>query len=258
MSLGRRYSCVYTPVASAQATLAFRPFAVPPHEMTALQPCRTATTLWASLLLALAGTAAPAGAQQRSTGTSADTSANTSANIHANTSVEALVRALSSGPATRAFRRTQLPEAGSSLCGGQDSSGAAGTLSLANTRNLEVVPYAGDSTPGVNLSVQFANASDKLTGPDRTLLDRLASALKVPELAQDRFAVAGHTDTTGDARINLELSCARALTVRRYLASKGVAEQRLSAYGFGSTRLVAANEPTASANRRVEVRRAPE
>ena len=218
--------------------------------MNALRPCRSATTLCATLLLALAGAApplaAPATAQQ----------------LPPNTSIEALVQALSGGPATRAFRRTQLPDAGSSLCGGQqggqDVGGAAGTRSLAATRNLEVVPYAGDSTPGVNLSVQFATASDKLTGADRALLDRLAAALQKPELAQDRFAVAGHTDTTGDARLNLELSCARALAVRRYLADKGVGEQRLSAYGFGSTRLLAANEPTTGANRRVEIRRAPE
>ena len=103
-----------------------------------------------------------------------------------------------------------------------------------------------------------STASDKLTGADRALLDRLAAALLKPELAQDRFAVAGHTDITGDARLNLELSCARALAVRRYLSDKGVGEQRLSAYGFGSTRLVAINEPTASANRRVEIRKAPE
>ena len=236
--------------------------------MNALCPCRPAKTLCAtpllalsltlSLALALAGAASTADAQQPP----------------ADTSVDALVSALSSGPATRAFRRTQLPEAGSNLCGGQDGggavsgagtgagagagAGAAGTRSAANARNLEVVPYAGDTTPGVNLSVQFATASDKLTAPDRALLDRVAAALQKPELAQDRFAVAGHTDTTGDARINLELSCARALAVRRYLAIKGVAEQRLSAYGFGSTRLLAANEPAGGANRRVEVRKAPE
>ncbi len=230
--------------------------------MNALRPCRPAKTLCATpllalsltLSLALAGAASTADAQQPP----------------ADTSVDALVSALSSGPATRAFRRTQLPEAGSNLCGGQDGggavsgagagagAGAAGTRSAANARNLEVVPYAGDTTPGVNLSVQFATASDKLTAPDRALLDRVAAALQKPELAQDRFAVAGHTDTTGDARINLELSCARALAVRRYLAIKGVAEQRLSAYGFGSTRLLAANEPAGGANRRVEVRKAPE
>lgn len=195
--------------------------------MNALRPCRSATPLCATLLLALA--AAPADAQQPAT----------------DTSVDALVQALSGGPITRAFRRTQLPQADSSLCAGQDTGGggSAGTRSMASTRNLEVVPYAGDSTPGVNLSVQFASVSDKLTAPDRALLDRLAAALQKPELAQVRFAVAGHTDSTGDARINLELSCARALAVQRYLSDKGVGEQRLSAYGFGSTRLVAANEP---------------
>ena len=231
--------------------LAVRPLPRRPPDMNALRPSRSATTLCATLLLALAGAApaflSPAAAQQPA----------------ADTSVDALVQALSGGPATRAFRRTQLPEAGSSLCGGQDGGAGSGvggtsTRGIASTRNLEVVPYAGDSTPGVNLSVQFATASDKLTGADRALLDRLAAALLKPELAQDRFAVAGHTDITGDARLNLELSCARALAVRRYLSDKGVGEQRLSAYGFGSTRLVAINEPTASANRRVEIRKAPE
>ena len=147
------------------------------------------------------------------------------------TSVDALVRALAAAPPTRAFRRTQPPEAGTNLCPEQAPAGTGGgagagpgTRSPGATRNLEVVP----------------------------------AALQRPELARDRFAVAGHTDTTGDARVNLELSCARALSARRYLAGKGVAESRLSAYGFGSSRLLPAQEPTASAQRRVEIRRAPE
>jgi outer membrane protein OmpA-like peptidoglycan-associated protein len=175
----------------------------------------------------------------------------------AQTSVDALVAALSGGPATRSFRRTQLPDVGSSLCTGQGG-GAPAATGGSNTRNLEVVPYAGDTTPGVNLSVQFATASDKLTKADQALLDTLATALKTPALAQDRFAVAGHTDSTGDGRINLELSCARALAVRKYLAGKGVAAERLSAYGFGSNRLLAADQPAAGVNRRVEIRKAPE
>lgn len=205
--------------------------------MNALRPCRPVTTWCAAVLLAGAGWAGPTAAQQPA----------------ADTSVDALVQALRSGPTTRAFRRTQLPEAGSNLCGGQDG----GTRPVSTTRTLEVVPYAGDSTPGVNLAVQFATASDKLTPQDRALLDRLAAALQQPELAQDRFAVAGHTDVTGDVRINLELSCARALAVRRYLASKGVHEDRLSSYGFGSTRLLTDIEATHGQQRRVEVRKAP-
>jgi outer membrane protein OmpA-like peptidoglycan-associated protein len=169
------------------------------------------------------------------------------------TRVDALVSALAGGPPTRSFRRTQLPDADSNLCAGQ----AAGGKSR-NARNLEVVPYAGDTTPGLNLDVQFASASDRLTPADKALLDRLAQALQRPELAGERFAVAGHTDTTGDTRINLELSCARALAVRRHLQAKGVAAARLSAYGFGSTRLLAADAPAGAVNRRVEIRKAPE
>ncbi len=178
-------------------------------------------------------------------------------------SVEELVRTLG-GPGKKSFARTAPPDAASSLCGGQagtpakpGSTGAAGPTGPGK-RNLEVVPYAGDTTPGVNLQVQFAYSSDKLTDGDRSLLDTLAKALQHADLSADRFAVAGHTDTTGDARINLELSCARALAVRRYLVGKGVAEQRLSAYGFGSKRLLADQSPSDGIHRRVEVRKAPE
>ena len=197
------------------------------------------------------------------------------------TSVEALVQALKGGgnaPTARAFRRTQLPEAGTSLCDGQGQGAAPGAAPAApasgasfdvatvagnqgtgaRARNLVVVPYAGDTTPGVNLDVRFATASDKLTKADQTLLDTLAKALKTPDLAKDRFAVAGHTDATGDDRINQELSCARALAVKRYLSGKGVTLARLSAYGFGSTRPLDAGQGDSANNRRVEIRKAPQ
>ncbi|MFO1287533.1 MAG: OmpA family protein [Rubrivivax sp.] len=120
------------------------------------------------------------------------------------------------------------------------------------------MPYAGDTTPGVNLSVQFATGSDKLGADDRALLDNVAAALKTAALASESFAIAGHTDATGDARINLELSCARALAVRRHLVERGVAETRLSAYGFGSARPLDGGDAAAAGNRRVEVRKAPQ
>jgi outer membrane protein OmpA-like peptidoglycan-associated protein len=178
-------------------------------------------------------------------------------------SVEELLRTLG-GPGKKSFLRTAPPDAASNLCGGQTGAPTKpGTPSAARPdgpgkRNLEVVPYAGDTTPGVNLKVQFAYSSDKLTDGDRTLLDTLSKALQHPDLANESFAVAGHTDTSGEARINLELSCARALAVRKYLVGKGVAEKRLSAYGFGSQRLLADNSPTDGIHRRVEVRKAPE
>jgi outer membrane protein OmpA-like peptidoglycan-associated protein len=182
-------------------------------------------------------------------------------------SVESLVAALAGGgnggPATRSFRRTQLPDTGSNLCG-EAAKPARTTAATAaapraadgpTKRNLEVVPYAGDAAPGINLSVQFATGSDRLAQGDRALLDNVATALKSPTLASESFAIAGHTDASGDARVNLELSCARALAVRRYLVDKGVAEVRLSAYGFGSDRPLE-SDAAAAGNRRVEVRKA--
>lgn len=218
-----------------------------------------------TLLLAACVLAAPASAQQPLS----------------QTSVEALVRALKgsgSAPTARAFTRTKLPEAGTALCEGAGAGGAGAPAAPpasgasfdvatvagkapaagARARNLEVVPYAGDTTPGVNLDVRFATASDKLTKTDQALLDTLAQALKTKDLAKDRFAVAGHTDSTGDDRINQELSCARALAVKRYLSGKGVAVARLSAYGFGSGRPLEAGQTDSPNNRRVEIRKAPE
>lgn len=216
-----------------------------------MPPLPAALPLAALLLLA---TALPAQAQAQTQGQAP----------LASVSVEDLLRTLG-GPGKKSFLRTAPPDAASSLCAGQGGAPAkpgAGTGATRpdgpGKRNLEVVPYAGDTTPGVNLKVQFAYSSDKLTAGDRELLDTLAKALQHPELAGDSFAVAGHTDTTGDARINLELSCARALAVRKYLVGKGVAEKRLSAYGFGSTRLLADLSPTDGVHRRVEVRKAPE
>jgi len=183
-------------------------------------------------------------------------------------SVDSLVAALSGarggadGPATRSFRRTQLPDAASNLCGDAARPPRSATAPAAQgggptARTLEVVPYAGDSTPGVNLSVQFATGSDRLAPADRALLDNVAAALKSPTLAADGFAIAGHTDASGDGRINLELSCARALAVRRHLVERGVAEARLTAYGFGSARPLE-GDSSAAAQRRVEVRKAPQ
>jgi outer membrane protein OmpA-like peptidoglycan-associated protein len=125
------------------------------------------------------------------------------------------------------------------------------------TRSLEVVPYAGDATPGVHLDVRFATGSDRLSRDDVTLLDNLAAALADPRLQDTRFSIAGHTDATGPATLNLELSCARALAVARHLQGRGIGAERMSAYGFGSQRPLTLERRAAAFNRRVEIRLAP-
>lgn len=71
-----------------------------------------------------------------------------------------------------------------------------------------------------------------------------------------RVEIAGHTDNTGTASHNLQLSQARAETIVKYLVSKGIKPGRLQAKGYGATQPVAENETEKGRqlNRRTEVR----
>ncbi len=67
--------------------------------------------------------------------------------------------------------------------------------------------------------------------------------------------IEGHTDNTGDASYNQQLSEQRAQKVRDALIVKGIAAQRLVARGYGETKPKADNSTKAgrSQNRRVEI-----
>ena len=70
------------------------------------------------------------------------------------------------------------------------------------------------------------------------------------------FSSKVHTDTRGDAKLNLKLSEDRVESVRDYLVSKGVAKSRIKLKAFGGT-MPLSKENTEEAhrlNRRVEVR----
>lgn len=88
-------------------------------------------------------------------------------------------------------------------------------------------------------------------------LDNLANTLN--QYADTRIQVAGHTDNVGSDASNMQLSQQRANSVRSYLASAGVAAQRMQAIGYGESRPVADNgtDYGRSKNRRVEITLAP-
>jgi outer membrane protein OmpA-like peptidoglycan-associated protein len=103
--------------------------------------------------------------------------------------------------------------------------------------------------------VNFETGKSTLTPESETILNGVAESL----VANDsiRVEVVGHTDNTGSMAVNRRLSLARAQAVRDYLASKGVAEDRLRARGMGPDQPVTSNRTAEgrAQNRRVELRR---
>jgi outer membrane protein OmpA-like peptidoglycan-associated protein len=109
-------------------------------------------------------------------------------------------------------------------------------------------------TPVVLRGVTFETGRSALKPDSYTILDIVAASLIAnPDI---KIEIAGHTDATGSAATNTRLSQARADAVRAYLASKGVAPQRMVAKGYGPSQPIAPNTtPDGRAqNRRVELR----
>jgi chemotaxis protein MotB len=106
-------------------------------------------------------------------------------------------------------------------------------------------------------SLLFASGSATLDAQGDPLLSEVADLVNVDQTHP--IAVEGNTDDVpvhgGIFPSNWELSTARASTVVRYLISKGVDPQRLTAIGYASLRPIATNStPQGRAlNRRVEI-----
>jgi outer membrane protein OmpA-like peptidoglycan-associated protein len=73
--------------------------------------------------------------------------------------------------------------------------------------------------------------------------------------SDDRVRVEGHTDSTGSAATNEQLSQRRADAVRRVLLGRGVTEAQVTALGMAATQPIADNKTAAgrASNRRVEL-----
>ncbi|MGK7296309.1 MAG: OmpA family protein [Candidatus Wenzhouxiangella sp. M2_3B_020] len=80
-------------------------------------------------------------------------------------------------------------------------------------------------------------------------------ALVLDEYERTVLVVDGHTDSTGSAEYNHDLSVRRANTVAEYLVNEGIRPVRIEAYGYGEQFPVASNrtEEGRQANRRVEL-----
>lgn len=116
---------------------------------------------------------------------------------------------------------------------------------------------AAESVEKVNKAaaqIYFANGSAKLLAKSNASLNTVVTFLK--ENPTYKVDIAGHTDNTGTATKNKTLSEDRANAVKAYMVSKGVADDRISAEGFGDEKPIADNKTAAgkSKNRRVELK----
>ncbi len=113
-----------------------------------------------------------------------------------------------------------------------------------------------ETEAGAQLVLQelmFELDSDVLREGAQQRLQPLADYLVERDTVQVR--IDGHTDNTGDADYNRELSLKRANAVAAFLASQGVAASRIETFGYGEDKPIASNDTNSGReeNRRVEV-----
>src|SRR5690606_38044445 len=102
-------------------------------------------------------------------------------------------------------------------------------------------------------NVQFQTGSAQLSDLSVYELENLAEFMK--ENAELKIEIQGHTDDTGDAQNNNELSQSRADRVAAFLQEAGIASDRSTSVGYGSSRPVDTNSTDAgrAQNRRVQI-----
>lgn len=116
--------------------------------------------------------------------------------------------------------------------------------------------YADQITLAVSsksYSIEFETGSANIKAASYKLLDEIFQSAVVAEGL--KIGVYGHTDNSGSEAVNIPLSEKRANSVKAYLQKKGLADNRVEAKGFGSTKPIADNDSEAgkSKNRRVEI-----
>lgn len=103
----------------------------------------------------------------------------------------------------------------------------------------------------VNVKISFDFDSAALRADEKPKLAALCEAMKSVDVAV--FQIIGHTDSSGSASYNENLSLLRAQEVKRHMVSScGIAENRLQAIGLGESAPFDPSDPRSDANRRVE------
>lgn len=110
---------------------------------------------------------------------------------------------------------------------------------------------AVDKADQVNVKISFDFDSAALAPSEKVKLTNLCEAMKAVDVSV--FQIIGHTDSSGSASYNQNLSLLRAQEVKRHMVSTcGIEETRLEAIGLGESAPFNTDDPRSEENRRVE------
>ncbi|MBP3340616.1 MAG: OmpA family protein [Alphaproteobacteria bacterium] len=106
-------------------------------------------------------------------------------------------------------------------------------------------------------NITFKTDSADINSSFYPVLNSVAKVLN--KYSNSTVMVSGHTDSTGSADYNLNLSRERAQSVASYLQGQGVKASRFEVLGLGSSNPIASNASAAgrAQNRRVEIKIIP-
>jgi len=166
-----------------------------------------------------------------------------------------------------AYKKNRTKGAIIGAVGGGIAGGAVGAYMDSQKKDLEKnlakeiqagsarVEKVGDNVVRITMTNQtaFDVNSTQIKPAFNSTMDKLADV--VVRYGKTTLTVVGHTDNTGSASYNQQLSEGRALSVARYLESRNVNPVRLATSGKGESEPVANNATDSGrqANRRVEI-----
>jgi outer membrane protein OmpA-like peptidoglycan-associated protein len=122
-----------------------------------------------------------------------------------------------------------------------------------STNEKETIATIAKDKPSIDLEIRFDYNSATISTTSQPGVKALGEALASPELKNNTFIIAGHTDAKGGDEYNQGLSERRADSIKRYLVDKGIPAANLVTVGYGETQLKDKEHPLAAENRRVQV-----